>query len=235
MNYAILLLAGKSTRFIINKNNKIQKQFYIIDDKPLYFYSLNVLNNSKNIDVIIILTIKNKIKIVRKFVKKNNFSKVKSIIAGGNYRSKTVKLGLEELNKMKINNNDIVLIHDAARPLIDDNIIDIAINKTKKFKATIFALNVTDSIIESKNKYVMKYLKRENIFHVQTPQTFIYKYLKKAYQNFKIKNDDSELVFLIKKKIFLLNGYEKLFKITTFDDIKKFNFFLKNNNKITLE
>jgi len=216
MNYALLLLAGSSNRF----HDKTPKQFYLIKDKPLFYYPLKALNESKNIDEIVILTLKDKIFEVFSFVKENKLDKVKVVIAGGNSRNESVRFGLNKI-KEKANEDDIVLIHDAARAMLTSLDVDIAINETKKKEATTFAIRSYDTLVKASNYQVNQYLNRDEIFRIQTPQTFKFDLIYKAYQNNKFTNDDTELVFLLNKKIHLLKGSERLFKVTTKEDIKK--------------
>jgi len=216
MNYALLLLAGSSNRF----HDKTPKQFYLIKNKPLYYYPLKALNESKNIDEIIVLTLKDKIFEVFSFVKENKLNKVKVVISGGNSRNESVRFGLNKI-KEKANEDDIVLIHDAARAMLTSNDVDIAINETKKKEATTFAIRSYDTLVKASNYQINQYLNRDEIFRIQTPQTFKFDLIFKAYQNNKFTNDDTELVFLLNKKVHLLKGSERLFKVTTKEDIKK--------------
>lgn len=223
MNYALLLLAGSATRF----KSSVPKQFYLLDKKPLFFYPLNALNESKNIDYIVLVVPENKVTAIKDFVKKHKIKKVLCIIAGGNTRNKSVKNGLEAIKK-KAKDSDIILIHDAARPLLDQEIIANAIKETKKKKATTFALRCFDTMVKANNKCeVQEYINREEVFALQTPQTFIYKIIKNAYQKVQKSNDDTELVHHLKHTVYLLEGYEKLFKITSKEDIQKLTSYLK--------
>ncbi|MCQ2792543.1 MAG: 2-C-methyl-D-erythritol 4-phosphate cytidylyltransferase [Bacilli bacterium] len=222
MNYALLLLAGNSKRFLQNT----PKQFYLVKNKPIYFYPLKALNDSPLIDGIIILTLKEKVMDVFNYSKNQHFDKVRVVISGGNSRSETVKFGLSKLKEIA-HDDDLVLIHDAARPLLDKTTIEIAIKETMNKGATTFALHSYDTLVKANNYIVASYLNRNEIFRLQTPQTFKFKIINDAYRSFKNSNDDTELVFLKNEKVHLLKGSERLFKITCFDDIKKFESYLK--------
>lgn len=222
MNYALLLLAGSSKRFKYNT----PKQFYLINKKPIYYYPLKALNDSKLIDGIIVLTLEDKVMDVFNFAKANKLNKVKAVIAGGNTRNETVKFGISKLNEY-IKDDDIVLIHDAARVLLTSAQIEQAINETIKLGATTFAIHSYDTLVKAKNYQVTSYLERDEIFRIQTPQTFKYKIIKDAYKNFKVTHDDTELVFNNKIPVHLLKGDERLFKVTSFEDIKKLENYLK--------
>lgn len=221
MNFALLLLAGKSTRF----DNNLPKQFYIINKKPLYYYPLKALSDSNDIDGIILVTLKEKVMEVYDAVNAFKINKVKAVIAGGNTRNESVKLGLDKL-KEYLKPDDIVLIHDAARALLDTNIISTAINETKKKDATTFALRSFDTLVKAKDFIITGYINRNETFRVQTPQTFKYSLILEAYNQHITTNDDTELVSNMNKKVYLLKGDSKLFKVTTFMDIKKLKSYL---------
>ena len=216
MNYALLLLAGSSKRF----NNKTPKQFYLYHKKPLYLYPLIALVRSTKIDDIILITNESRVLEVYGFIKKHRLGKVKAVIAGGKTRNESVRLGLKKLNEFA-HDDDLVLIHDAARVLLNDEDIAYAIKETKIKGATSFALRSFDTLIRSFPNYQVKeYIDRMDVFRLQTPQTFKYHLIKEAYmrQNGP-KFDDTELVYQIKKPVHLLKGSERLFKITNTDDL----------------
>ena len=223
MNYALLLLAGSSKRF---KSNTL-KQFYVFKGRPIYYYSLKALNDSPLIDQIIILTLEDKVMDVFNYTKNNHLNKVKAVISGGATRNETVNFGLKHI-KDQVKEDDLILIHDASRALLNAKFIEIAINETKKKGATTFALHSYDTLVKASNNYeVINYIERNEVFRLQTTQTFKAKLIMDAYKTHKDTHDDTELVFLNKNKIHLLKGSERLFKITSFDDIKKLESYLK--------
>jgi len=221
MNYAVLLLAGSSTRFL----NNIPKQFYKVNDKPIYYYSLKALNDSKDIDGILLITLKDKVMDVYNETKSFKFNKVKAVIAGGNSRNESVRFALTKLKEV-LQDDDIVLIHDAARPLLDTKLINYAITETKSKDATTFALRSYDTLVKATNYTITSYLNRNEIFRVQTPQTFKFSLILEAYKSNKFTNDDTELVTNLNKKVYLLKGDPKLFKITSIEDIDKLKSYL---------
>ncbi|MCQ2794223.1 MAG: 2-C-methyl-D-erythritol 4-phosphate cytidylyltransferase [Bacilli bacterium] len=218
MNYALLLLAGSSKRF----KQKTPKQFYLINGRPLYYYPLKALEASEDIDGIILLTNEDKVMEVYNFTNANHIQKIKAVIAGGASRNDTVKFGLNKLQEF-IHDDDIVLIHDAARALLDKETIHTAISETKIKGATTFALRVYDTLVRAYPNYQVKeYVSRLDTFYLQTPQTFKYGLIKEAYQ----KNngptfDDTEIVYRLKKPVHLLKGKEHLFKVTRSEDVNK--------------
>lgn len=216
MNYALLLLAGTSSRF----KNKTPKQFYLYHKKPLYLYPLMTLVRSTKIDGVILITNKNHVMDVYQTAKRHHLSKVKAVIQGGNSRNESVRLGLIKLSEFA-KDDDLVLIHDAARVLLIDDDIAYALKETKNKGATTFALHSFDTLVRSHPNYQVKeYIDRMDVFRLQTPQTFKFGLIKDAYLKQKgLTFDDTELAFRLKKQVHLLKGNERLFKITNTDDL----------------
>ena len=223
--YALILSAGSSTRF----GGTIKKQFYKINDKPILFYSLNAFNKSKLIDEIVLVTSKEDIELVKAFVNENNFNKVSQIVVGGDVRQKSVKHGLDV-----INDNGYVLIHDAARPLVDEEIISSLLNALKTNDGAAPAIKVVDTIIKVENNELSSYEDREKLYRIQTPQAFRLNVIKEAHVKFLNENatDDTQLVKLLGKKVAIVPGKEQLRKITTLEDTNAIEAYIKNNERL---
>ena len=223
--YALILSAGSSTRF----GGTIKKQFYKINDKPILFYSLNAFNKSNLIDEIVLVTSKEDIELVKAFVNENNFNKVSQIVVGGDVRQKSVKHGLDV-----INDNGYVLIHDAARPLVDEEIISSLLNALKTNDGAAPAIKVVDTIIKVENNELSSYEDREKLYRIQTPQAFRLNVIKEAHVKFLNENatDDTQLVKLLGKKVAIVPGKEQLRKITTLEDTNAIEAYIKNNERL---
>ena len=220
--YALILSAGSSTRF----GGTIKKQFYKLNNKPVLFYSLNAFNKSKLIDEIVLVTSKEDIELVRQFVKDSHFQKVSQIVVGGEVRQESVKHGLDA-----ISGEGNVLIHDAARPLVDEEIISSLINALKSNDGVTPAIKVVDTIIKAENNELSSYEDREKLYRIQTPQAFNLNVIKEAHVKFLGKNatDDTQLVKLLGKKVAIVPGKEQLRKITTLEDTNALEAYIKNN------
>lgn len=217
MIYAMLLLAGKGER----ANNEQYKQYIKIKDKELFLYSLDELSNNENIDKIVLVCNEDHLEYVKTITKKYN--KIDSIIEGGTTRNLSVHNGL--LKIAKNHDCDYVLIHDGARPLISQKIINDNIDSVKKFDSVATFIEIYDSIIEKNNDDTIgHYLKREKIVKIQTPQCFKFDIILKAHQNIDLGElnkytDDAGLVMSFGYKIHLIRGDIKNFKITTENDL----------------
>lgn len=221
-NFVVLLSAGSSTRF----GGTTKKQFYKIDGKPVLYYSLSAFNNSNKIDEIIIVSSKDDIEIINELVKHYNFKKVTKIVEGGSVRQQSVKNGLDAILEKEGN----VLIHDSARPLVDDEIINGLITKLNKYDGASPALKISDTIVKVANNEISGYGDRNELYLIQTPQAFRLEVIKEAHERFLGKNftDDTQLVKALGKKVAIIEGKEKLKKITRLEDTHVIETYIKD-------
>ena len=219
--YGLILSAGSSTRF----GGTTKKQFYKIKGKPILFYSLNAFNKSKCIDEIVVVAAKEDIKTINELIEKYSFGKVKSIAIGGKTRQESVKNGLEKI----LDGN--VLIHDSARPLVDEEIISSLVNALKTYDGAAPAIKVVDTIIKVENNELSSFEDRESLYRIQTPQAFKVNVIKEAHEKFQGKNatDDTQLVKLLGKKIKIIEGKEQLMKLTKLEDTNALEAYIENN------
>lgn len=216
--FALILLAGDSTRF----HSETPKQFYLVNDKPLIYYTIKSFEDAKNIDGILLVSKEEYINKVKDIVVKYNFTKVKGICVGGSSRQESVYNGLNMLSEI-LSPNDIVLIHDGARPIVKEELIDSLIKALDTYQGATTAISSKDTIamVDNTHMEMVGVLDRSQVYRIQTPQAFHFGIIKEAHEMFKGKNvtDDSQLlqgVFPIK----IVLGDDSLVKITTMEDIK---------------
>ena len=168
-------------------------------------------NYDKNIGIIIVLPSDQQNQ-WNELCEKYNFNETHSIVSGGNTRFYSVKNGLAQIN----DDNCLIAVHDAVRPLVSIDIIDKAFSCAEKNGTAIPCIKINDSlrIIENDSS---KPIDRNKILAVQTPQCFKGKLLKKAYeQDFDERfTDDATVVECIGNKIFFVEGNLENIKITT--------------------
>ena len=223
MNSAIILAAGSGSRF----KSKIPKQFtYLKNDKKMIVeHSILQFCDHDNINEVILvvphLNWSNKIQKEYEKINYSNALKKLKYVEGGKSRSESSKLGLYQCSKNCTN----VLIHDAARPFVSKSIIDDALLYLDKheFDAAIPAIDCDDSLINGEK---LKYLEREKIKFIQTPQAFKYKKIFKAYNEISLKDKFPDDLSLLMKsdvdiKTRLFNGEKSNFKITHQEDLKR--------------
>lgn len=215
-NCAIILAAGKGARMQAN----INKQYIKLKGKPILYYTLQAFSQCNLIDDIVIVAAKDEINYCREeVVKKYSIDKVSKIVQGGKERQDSVLKGLEE-----VENCNIVLIHDGARPFVSESIIEDGIKYAKMYGACACGVPPKDTIkIKGENGYSKETLKRQELFCVQTPQTFNYNLIFDCHRKLKEDNiivtDDTMVVERYGHKVFLYEGDYNNVKITTPEDL----------------
>lgn len=225
---AVLLAAGQGRRM----NNPIPKQYLLLKEKPVLYYSLKTLEESM-LDEIILITNANDIEYCKnEIIDRYQFQKVKKIICGGKERYYSVYNGLNELKEV-----DYVWIHDGARPFLTNQMILDTFQAVQQYRACVIGMPVKDTIkIVNENKIIQETPPRETIWSVQTPQVFEFSLIKKAYDKF-IKEkketlqitDDAMLVEQMTNcDVKLVQGDYHNIKITTPEDLIIAETFLSN-------
>ena len=227
---ALIAASGTGSRV----GREIPKQFIIVGGKPIFLYSVLAFQNNQKIDNIIIITKKEYFNQVDFWCKKFNVTKLKGVIEGGNTRQESILNGLNAIKDFS-NEYDRVLIHDAARPLLNEKIINDNISALDFSKAVCTAIKASDTLYESEDGYRVKnMLNREVIYQAQTPQSFIYKvildvHLKSKEEGFE-SSDDASLAKHYGIDVQLVEGSPLNFKITTSNDLDFFESIIENEN-----
>ena len=218
---AIIPTAGSGTRL----KSKTIKSLIKINGKPLFVFCLEIFEKSA-VESVILVVPKAFLKEFERHVKKYRLKKVKTIVPGGPTRSQSVKNGLAALDF----DTKIVMVHDGVRPLVTVAMINRSIQLCQRHKAVIVAVPVKPTIksVNTKSLTVKKTLPREELWEVQTPQTFDKDLLKKAHaQSQKDSTDDALLVERLGKKIKVLPGDYQNIKVTTKEDLEILKAFLR--------
>lgn len=210
----IILVAGSSTRF----ESSISKQLYSLHNKPVFTYALDEFCKSNLFDKIIVVADEKTITKVFDYINANNLPA--KVISGGLERQDSVRNGLERLGGL--DDNDIVVVHDGATPLISKDILANIIDQTVKFGAATTCLPMEDTIASSKDNSIAGFIDRKTTVRIQTPQAFKFGLLKEAHENAtnSTTTDDCTLVMNLGHEVKLIPGSKRLTKITTIEDIK---------------
>lgn len=215
---AIVLSAGKGTRM----NSAVAKQYMTLLDKPVLYYSLKAFEDSL-VDEVIAVTGKDDIDFVKtEIVDKYGFTKVKSVVAGGEYRFSSVYNGLGAVLSA-----DYVFIHDGARPMLTASMIERLCAEVVEKKAVVAACHVKDTVkVADDTGRVLNTPDRSSLWQVQTPQVFEHKLVKNAYDILMRSGDlsatDDAMVVEAygNVPVYLVDtGYSNI-KITTPEDMK---------------
>lgn len=226
---AIVLSAGTGRRM----NSNIPKQYMMLENYPVLYYSLKAFDDS-DVDEVVLVTGAEDIDYCRKeIVEHYGFQKVKAVVAGGSERYLSVWEGLKAADA------DYVLIHDGARPLIDAESIRASMEAVRKEKACILGVPVKDTIKCADDRdYVKNTPERKSLWIIQTPQSFSYELLTEAYRRlFDAQNKGEELpaitddAMIVEQmtecKVKIIRGRYENIKITTPEDIPMAKLFLK--------
>ncbi|MEA1965210.1 MAG: 2-C-methyl-D-erythritol 4-phosphate cytidylyltransferase [Candidatus Aerophobetes bacterium] len=225
---AIIVAGGIGERF--NKNG--HKQFYPLRGKPILWWTLKRFEDCRMIDKIIVIIPQGMRNYAKKIVPFSEYEKIKELIKGGEEREDSVLQGLKIVDE----DTDIVVIHDGVRPLISPHLIEKVIYQTEKEEAVSLGVPVKETIKRvDENNLVVKTIKRENLYSIQTPQGFKRDIIWEAHikkGNFKKKaSDDALLVERLGKRVRIIPGDEKNIKITTSEDLKLAEVFLEEIDK----
>ena len=221
MNIGIILAGGIGSRMgIVDR----PKQFIDVYGKPIIIHTLEAFDMHREIDAIAVVCLPEWQEDLKIWLRKYEINKVKWIVDAGKTRQKSTYNGLKAIRD-DISDEDIVVVHDSARPLITNKIITDKINGAKEYKAVDTVIPSADTIIRSvDNKQIDSVPLRKELYLGQTPQSFEYGLIlnahKKANEN-KIldSTDDCQLVLKAGKSVNLVPGDKLNFKITTMEDL----------------
>uniref|UniRef100_A0A7V3RHD3 2-C-methyl-D-erythritol 4-phosphate cytidylyltransferase n=1 Tax=candidate division WOR-3 bacterium TaxID=2052148 RepID=A0A7V3RHD3_UNCW3 len=213
--YAVIVGAGRGKRF------GGLKQFIIFQGRPLLIYTTEIFEKSELVDSIIIVVPKEMLRKTKKLLNFYCLKKVDEVIPGGERRQDSVYNGIKAIK----DDNGVVIIHDAVRPFISQNLINKGINLCKKYKAVIFGMPIFDTIKLVKGNKVIQTIPRVSPFAVQTPQFFNIKLIKEAYDKVDFKKeftDEASILESLGIPVYIFKGDPENIKITTKQDLKFF-------------
>ena len=215
MNSVIIVAAGSGKRMQRN----INKQFIKLNEKEIIAHTIDAFYKNENINEIIVCIKKEEEEFFKKeIIQKNDFKNIK-IAYGGKERQDSIYNGLKSVNKKC----KIVLIHDGARPFVDNRIIEESISVAKEKKAVVVGVPVKDTIKIVVDGNITDTPNRDNLWSAQTPQTFDYELITKAYDEAYKENyygtDDSMLVENIGQEVTMIMGSYENIKITSPEDL----------------
>lgn len=209
---AIILVAGNSTRYGQNRN----KNFEMLHGKTVLEYSLEAFQENAYIDTIIIGAKQEEILMIQNIIAKEERNKPIDIVVGGKSRQETVH------NCIKQTKADIVIIHDGARPVIQQNYINQCIEAMKECKGVTVGVPSKDTIkVTDENNFVVQTTQRSNTWIVQTPQCFEREILLAMHEKYQEEEvtDDCMLLEKSGEKVKIIQGDYTNIKITTYEDI----------------
>lgn len=212
---AIILAGGKGKRMGAN----ISKQYIELKGKPILYYTIKRFSESKDIDRIILVLPKDEIDYCKEEVLDKYFLKVDLIVEGGKERQDSVINALD-----KLVDDEIVLIHDGARPFVSQRIIDEGIKYARLYGAAAPGVMPKDTIkIKDDNNFSLSTPDRNTLVAIQTPQVFKLNIIKDCHKRVKEENikvtDDTMVVEEYGNEVYLYEGDYTNIKVTTPEDL----------------
>lgn len=231
-NIALVLFGGSGERF----GGKVPKQFAFITDKPMMIETLSRIASSSSVEEIYVVTRKVDQALTAGLIEKYRLPKIKGILVGGKTREESVYKGLKHLHSIGTSARSLILIHDGDRPNIDKSMIEENFKQAYLHGGAVTAIPSNSSVFVSPlGLEVERYLPRNEIYLAQTPQTFRYGPLKKAFDKVHRKHrldeftDDASIYRSLKHKVAIVLGEAGNVKITTKSDLALFYEGRRNN------
>ncbi len=224
---AVIVAAGKGKRM----GAGINKQFINLGGKPVLYHTIKAFSDNTQVDSIVVVCAKDEIDYCRnEIIEKYSLKKIFSVTEGGAERPQSVYNGLKIINDC-----EIVLIHDGARPFVSDSIIYNGIQYAKVYGACACGVHPKDTIKTMDEKsFSSGTLDRQELFAVQTPQCFNYSMILSLYERLgdsKLSfTDDTSVAEYFGHKVYLYNGSYSNIKITTPEDLDIAENILNRNN-----
>ena len=219
---AVIVSAGNSTRM-----GGINKQFLELDGMPVIAHSISAFQKCKYVDEIVIVTRESDIEEIKNLINKYSFTKVSSVVCGGETRQLSVFNGIIKTS----NDAQIVAIHDGARPLVSVKIIEETIKATAEYGAAATGVKVKDTVkVVDDNDNIVDTPDRAYMRFIQTPQVFDKKLYLDAVVSVENSNDftdDCKLLEAYGKTVKFVDGDYENIKITTPEDIELAENYLK--------
>ena len=231
MNFAICLAGGTGSRMGAKK----PKQFLTAGGKPIIVHTLSVFEECAQIDGIVVVCVPDWCEYCRKLLEKYGFTKVISVVPGGETRAESSAAGVAEVEAFlevrgvtgEKRKRHTVLIHDAARPFITGKIVRDNIKAAKKESACETVIPVTDTVVAGADGFAEKIVPRQGLFRAQTPQSFRLDVISDAFAKYDPERDgqvtdDAEVVLRAGGKVVFVEGSVKNVKITSPEDLDLF-------------
>ncbi len=221
---AIVVAAGQGTRF----GSDIPKQFLLLQNRPIIVHTLERLQSAAAISQIVVVVAKEWVTYMgREIIGRFQFDKIAAIVPGGKARQDSVLAGLQALPTP----HDVVVVHDAVRPLFSLTLLERVIKSCETFDACVPGLSSRDTVKRIDGEHVIETVPRETLRLVQTPQAFRYQFLMQAFEKARAANfystDEAALVEIFGGRVGWTEGEETNLKITTPRDLQIAELFLQ--------
>ena len=232
MNIAVIIAGGVGSRM----GQDLPKQFINVYDKPVLIYTLEGFQKHPQIDAIELVCIDGWHEIVWAYAKQFNITKLKWIVSGGKTGQESIRNGVYGLEG-KANPDDNIIIHDGIRPLVEPSVLSDVISKCSQYGNAVTSMPYNEQIFvinEDDETTTNKYIPRETLRRVSTPQAYRFDLLDEKYHEAFEKeigiygsHYTNTMMVELGVTLHFAAGSDKNIKLTTKDDLEMFKAYLK--------
>lgn len=234
MIVAILIAGGTGSRM----GKDIPKQFLNVYDKPIIIYTLEGFQKHPEIDAIEVVCLNGWHEVLWAYAKQYGISKLKWIVPGGETGQESIRNGVFSLED-KCTEDDIIIIHDGIRPLVEPAVLSDVIAKCRQYGNAVTSMPYNEQIfIVDDDISTTQYIPRETLRRVSTPQAYLFGKLDAAYHrafNEKIgiygSSYTNTMMVELGERLFFAAGSDKNIKLTTTDDLELFKAYLSKEKR----
>lgn len=226
-NIALIIAGGSGSRM----HQDIPKQFLTVNERPVIIYTLEAFEKHPEIDAIAVVCIEGWEPLLKAYASQFNITKLKYIIPGGKNGQDSIRNGVFELEK-HFAANDLVLIHDAIRPMVSAEIISDNIRIAREYGNAITVIPCAEAMMQTEDGLVSTgSYPRDHLKRTQTPQAFRIGDICDLHRRALaagITNSVASCTLMIEmgKQVYFSAGSEKNIKLTTVEDIDIFKALL---------
>lgn len=225
MNYAVMLSGGIGSRM---RSDGFPKQYLLVEGKPILMYALETFNRSADVDKIVIVANDVWQEDILNWVKEYNIDKFDRFAAPGKERQYSILSGLEACMETSTSDKDKVIIHDAVRPLVSEQLIANCFAQLDEHDGCMPVLPINDTVYQSFDRSsISALLDRSTLFKGQSPESFRLWEFTELNRNatpeeMAITRGTSEIAFRHGMDVSLIAGEDRNFKLTTPADMVRF-------------
>lgn len=233
-NIAVIIAGGSGSRM----GQDIPKQFINVCDKPVLIYTLEGFQKHPQIDAIEVVCIDGWHDVLWAYAKQFEITKLKWVVLGGKNGQESIRNGVYNLDG-KVRDEDIIIIHDGIRPLVDETVLTDVIIKAKQYGNAVTSMPYNEQIFvidEQDETITNKYIPRETLRRVSTPQAYQFDLLNKKYHEAYEKeigiygsSYTNTMMVELGVTLHFAAGSDKNIKLTTKDDLELFKAYLKSD------
>ena len=224
MNIALIIAGGSGNRM----GQDIPKQFMHVDGSPIIIHTMLCFQRHPDIEAIAVVCLRGWETVLQSYANQFNVTKLKWIFPGGNSGMDSIHNGIYGLKEAGCSDDDLVLIHDAVRPLLSQEIISSNIAICKAYGYAVTGIKCREAVLESHDGFSTKTsIPRDTLIRTQTPQTFSLRNIINVHERAKQKGitDSVASCTLVAElqdniEMHIVPGSEINIKVTTVEDLE---------------